>query len=316
MVCDRAPFVRAVRCLTAAKTPSTGFAVRRRSQCSAGKSKNAVRTSRSFAGRSTALGCLDPYFSANTTTAARAAARSGASRTSRSAAFMPGWTERGTLFRTWAALCCQPALPAPPTVPPSEPGPERSRWRARTRRSTAIAGRPRSSEGAAVSSTASSRRKPSAPTCRVQASRLGSARGPGACPRRDGHGARATRPARRRAAIRGRRWRWRSAPRASCSARSSRRLRSRMAASTWALSVRLRPRAFRRPSSRAAPGPTGRAGARRRRARAGGRLSSHSTEKSKPASSRSRASRYASRSDRARRRPPAGRRAPRGTASA
>ena len=38
--------------------------------------------------------------------------------------------------------------------------------------------------------------------------------------------------------------------------------------------------------------PTGgRAGARRRRARAGGRLSSHSTPKSKPASSRSRASR-------------------------
>src|SRR5215468_9507004 len=63
---ERAPFVRTVRCRTAANTLSIGFDVRRWSQCSAGKSKKASRASRSLVKQATALSYLARYLSANT----------------------------------------------------------------------------------------------------------------------------------------------------------------------------------------------------------------------------------------------------------
>jgi branched-chain amino acid transport system substrate-binding protein len=62
---DRAPFVRTVRCRTVANTLSIGFDVRRWSQCSAGKSKNASSDSRSFVRQAAVFSYLPPYLSAN-----------------------------------------------------------------------------------------------------------------------------------------------------------------------------------------------------------------------------------------------------------
>src|SRR5215468_3285854 len=60
---ERAPFVRTVRCRTAANTLSIGFDVRRWSQCSVGKSKKASSASRSLVRQATALSCLALYLS-------------------------------------------------------------------------------------------------------------------------------------------------------------------------------------------------------------------------------------------------------------
>src|ERR1700687_3334043 len=69
---DRAPFVRTVRCRTVANTLSIGFDVRRWSQCSAGKSKNANSDSRSFVRQAAAFSYLAPYLSADTSMATSA----------------------------------------------------------------------------------------------------------------------------------------------------------------------------------------------------------------------------------------------------
>src|SRR5712672_265334 len=74
VVADRDPFVRTVRCRTVANTLSIGFDVRRWSQCSAGKSKKAIRASRSLVKQATAFSYLAPYFLANTSMADSAAA--------------------------------------------------------------------------------------------------------------------------------------------------------------------------------------------------------------------------------------------------
>ena len=77
--CDRAPFVRTVRCRTVAKTLSTGFEVRWWSQCSAGQSKNVSSASVSLVRQATAGAYLTPYFYSKTLMEARAAA------------FVPAW---------------------------------------------------------------------------------------------------------------------------------------------------------------------------------------------------------------------------------
>src|SRR4029078_11114517 len=101
---DRARFVRTVRCRTVANTLSIGFDVRRWSQCSAGKSKNASRAVRSFVRQATALSYLALYLSANMSIAASAAERVGAPQIPRRSTLMLTWTERATLLSTWAVL--------------------------------------------------------------------------------------------------------------------------------------------------------------------------------------------------------------------
>lgn len=60
----RQPFERIVRCRTVATVLSVGLVVRKRFQCSAGKSQNASNVSRSFVRQSTAFSYLGPSLSA------------------------------------------------------------------------------------------------------------------------------------------------------------------------------------------------------------------------------------------------------------
>src|ERR671916_1388735 len=104
---DRAPFVRTVRCRTVANTLSMGLAVRKWSQCSAGKSKKVRSAFWSLVRHATALAYLAPYFFMKVSIAVSAAVRFGAAQTSRRSAFMPGCTDLGTLFSRLAILCTQ-----------------------------------------------------------------------------------------------------------------------------------------------------------------------------------------------------------------
>jgi hypothetical protein len=89
-----------------ANTLSIGFDVRRWSQCSAGKSKNASRTSRSFVRQATALSYLAPYLSANPSIAASAAARVLAERGGVTLAFC--WSHVRRRFYELAAAGAAP----------------------------------------------------------------------------------------------------------------------------------------------------------------------------------------------------------------
>jgi len=73
--CDRAPFVRTLRCGTVAKRLSIAFYVHRWSRCSAGNSWKAKSAVAFLVGQATAFSCLVPYFASNRRSAACASAR-------------------------------------------------------------------------------------------------------------------------------------------------------------------------------------------------------------------------------------------------